>query len=471
MALIKLIGNSMNRNAVARRGRVNDAMSPETTAATYARISRDPRPISEIREDAEHDVEACQKTNETVVFDYGHASIAEHATLNYDITDISRLAVEYIEWHRLASYTERSQRYTNLSGDIYEPTEFVGTPLHSKFQSLAQLSCEKYGEIRDKLIECFRYKRVPNPDKKADEDARYVALLATTTQLGMTINARIAELMIRRFRANPLLEVQSLGSQLHNETKSVAPSLIRHAEHTSYDRQYWENTAACPHIMQPDHVQGVELLHWSGRGSIEAMYLALNNRVTGSISSTTTMLKPAAREQLLRSILCRQDIWDMPPRELELVTFTFMITLSASCFAQLKRHRIATLIPFQYCPELGITLPQSIELCSNCAGIARHVHRQSRILWLHIMSKYPELGYAAPYLLTNGCRRNVVLSFNARELHHIMKLRLDVHAQAEIRSVANDILRLIKNVAPEVCVMAVAKHKFAKEAERERKLL
>ncbi len=70
----------------------------------------------------------------------------------------------------------------------------------------------------------------------AKEDARYVISLATETQLGMTINARNLELMLRRLAAHPLAEAQEYSRKLYEVTKEVAPSLIRYTEVTDYDR-------------------------------------------------------------------------------------------------------------------------------------------------------------------------------------------------------------------------------------------
>jgi thymidylate synthase ThyX len=48
----------------------------------------------------------------------------------------------------------------------------------------------------------------------AKEDARYVISLATETQLGMTLNARNLELMLRRLAAHPLEEAREYGRRL-----------------------------------------------------------------------------------------------------------------------------------------------------------------------------------------------------------------------------------------------------------------
>jgi len=106
-----------------------EAFTPETIAVAYARISRDPSPVSELREKAISDIEKARKSARAIVFDMGHQSVAEHAAFNFDVLDISRLCVESLEWHRLCSYTEKSQRYQELEEDFVEPSELEGEDL------------------------------------------------------------------------------------------------------------------------------------------------------------------------------------------------------------------------------------------------------------------------------------------------------------------------------------------------------
>ena len=79
-------------------------VTPEVLSAAYARISRDPRPINEIRKDARSEVEKARRSNKTIIFKMGHHSVAEHAVFNLDILGISRLAMEELEKFRLCLF-------------------------------------------------------------------------------------------------------------------------------------------------------------------------------------------------------------------------------------------------------------------------------------------------------------------------------------------------------------------------------
>ena len=94
-----------------------DILTPEIFSAAYARISRSAKDIGALRKQAREDVKQARESNRSIIFEMGHHSVAEHAVFNFDMIGVSRLALEEIERFRLASYTEKSQRYVTLKGD------------------------------------------------------------------------------------------------------------------------------------------------------------------------------------------------------------------------------------------------------------------------------------------------------------------------------------------------------------------
>ena len=59
-------------------------LTPETLCAAYARISRDARPVDELRQIVVADV-AKTRCGMKIVFGLGHHSVAEHAVFNFDL--------------------------------------------------------------------------------------------------------------------------------------------------------------------------------------------------------------------------------------------------------------------------------------------------------------------------------------------------------------------------------------------------
>src|SRR5512143_879935 len=108
-------------------------VTPETLSASYARISRDPRPVDELRAAARSEVERARRSNRSIIFKMGHHSVAEHAVFNFDLIGVSRLAIEEIERFRLMSFTEKSQRYITLGADFVIPEEVRRAGLETEF--------------------------------------------------------------------------------------------------------------------------------------------------------------------------------------------------------------------------------------------------------------------------------------------------------------------------------------------------
>ena len=127
---VKLAGFNVDNEILKKLNRSGlVTVTPETLSAAYARISRSPLPIDQLRKKACQDVEKARKSNQKIIFAMGHHSVAEHAVFNFDIMGISRLALEEIERFRLVSYTEKSQRYVTLAGDYILPSEIKDPPL------------------------------------------------------------------------------------------------------------------------------------------------------------------------------------------------------------------------------------------------------------------------------------------------------------------------------------------------------
>jgi len=138
------------------------------------------------------------------------------------------------------------------------------------------------------------------------------------------------------------------------------------------------------------------------------------------------------------------EFYDFPLREFEYADLTFAAEVSASCFAQLKRHRMATLTAQGYDPVLGVSVPPSFAEI----GVAREFRDLiEKTNETHALLKR-KAGEAADYVLTNAHRRRVLLKVNVRELYHISRLREDPTAQWEIRRLAGRMSALAKEVMP-----------------------
>jgi len=451
-------------------------ITPETLSASYARISRDPRPVDELRRAAREEVEKARRSNQNIIFKMGHHSVAEHAVFNFDIIGVSRLAIEEIEKFRLCSYTEKSQRYITLKDDFVLPEEIVKAGKQDIFVEIIKAQNSLYGKLYEKLRPYFFDKHPElsaNPKKQAipegwaKEDARYIASLATEGQLGMTINGRNLELLIRRFASKKLAELQGLNERIYELAKEVAPSIILFTESSNYDAKTYEefrNRAA--RLMSASLKKGwpclketIRLVDCTRGGDDKLLASILHTTSSlsyGQCLAKVKALKPRRKRELVKAAFERLEFYDFPLREFEFVNFTFDIVLSASCFAQLKRHRMATLTCQDYAPGLGVTIPPSVEEIGAKREFVDMIERTNDV-YFHLKNY---VGPAADYILTNAHRRRALLKVNPRELYHISRLREDTTAQWDIRDLSAKMSALAKKAMPLTCLLLGGKDKY-----------
>lgn len=452
-------------------------ITPETISAAYARISRDPRPVDELRKIAREEVDKARKSNENIVFKMGHHSVAEHAFLNFDILGISRLAVEFLEEARLCSYTEKSQRYITLEGDYVLPAEFEDETDKKLFRSMVEKQVNAYKKLFPLLLE---YQRKLNPDMLktktgentvegwAKEDARYVLPLATECQLGFSANARNLEYIIRKLKYSPFSETKELGKQLFENAKKIVPSLIILSDPEAFKKQFgWEVSDGFlkdgikllselnknylkkfTDIYRKDITEEVELVAFTEKPDVKILaallYLTANMPYNLCLSIAEIMKNDEDADKYFKEFFKYFSEYDAPPRGFEFANFLFDIVLSASAFAQLKRHRMMTILKTDYDISLGYKIPPSI-LEIGEKKYFEEIMAETEDVYKKLREKNEN---SAAYILSNAHKRRVLLNANLRELYHISRLRMDKHAQWDIRDISSKMIEKVKKVAP-----------------------
>lgn len=142
----------------------------------------------------------------------------------------------------------------------------------------------------------------------------------------------------------------------------------------------------------------------------------------------------------------------------EHANFTFAIEgLSRVATHQLVRHRLASFsqqsqryvsMDSQFCivPESIKAIPEAVKLFEEQMKAASDCY-----------AKLVELGVEkedARFILPHGMETRIVVTMNARELHHFFALRLCKRAQWEIRELARQMCKLAKEAAPQLFTLA-----------------
>ena len=138
----------------------------------------------------------------------------------------------------------------------------------------------------------------------------------------------------------------------------------------------------------------------------------------------------------------------------EHVTFTFGIDgLSRVASHQLVRHRLASFsqqsqryVKMNYDPE-AVVIPASVKNNPKALKIFNDAVSKTQEAYKNLI----ELGISkedARFILPHGHSTRLVLTMNARELHHFFSLRLCKRAQWEIQELARKMLILCREKAP-----------------------
>ncbi|MCK4353008.1 FAD-dependent thymidylate synthase [candidate division WOR-3 bacterium] len=445
-------------------------ITPETISAAYARISRDPRPVNKLRKIACREVEKARKSNKNIIFNMGHHSIAEHAVFNFDIIEVSRLAIEEIEKFRLSSYTEKSQRYITLSDDFIISDEiknskydklFINT-IHSQNKFYHKL----YNKLRDYLSKKYPDKSKQDIDNLSKEDARYIIALATSGQLGETVNARNLELMIRRFASCELSEIRELGKKMHGLVAEIAPSIILFFKANDYDKKTYKELEEFSNKLLKDYesiedTSTVQLVDFTPNADDITTAVILHSSSKMSFNECLKFVKELTfekKKEVIKKACQYMELYDTVLREFEYVNLTYNLVVSATCFAQLKRHRMASITCQRYDPEFGITIPESIKEIKMIKEFNDLIDKTNEVYY-KLTSISPTV---AQYILTNAHRKRVLLRVNARELYHISRLREDTAAQWDIQKLTNKMVKSAQNVMPLTLLFIGGKDNYPK---------
>ncbi|MBU0687222.1 MAG: FAD-dependent thymidylate synthase [Candidatus Margulisbacteria bacterium] len=448
-------------------------VTPETLSAAYARISRDPRPVDELRAVSRKEVESTRKSNSTIIFKMGHHSVAEHAVFNFDIIGVSRLAMEYLERFRLGSYTEKSQRYITLGDDFVIPEEFKGADLENDFVGIIKKQNVMYHELFEELKKLVFKKHsslAAHPKNNsllegwAKEDARYVTSLATFGQLGMTINARNLEYLFRRFASQSLKEVSAIGKKMYGLVEKIAPSIILFAAANDFDQKTYgelESYVSREMNIKPEPVSSnrVSLVDYSANAD-EKVLAALLHSISGfSYAESFAKAKKLGgkqKEEIFNKTFQYMELYDSVLREFEFVNLTYELVISAACFAQLKRHRMATITTQNYDPALGVVIPDSIKELGKEKAFMEIINETNEV-YAKLAKKNAQ---AAQYVLTNAHQRRVLIRVNARELYHVARLREDTHAQWDIQRISAQMSAKAREKMPLLAALLCGKDKY-----------
>ena len=152
----------------------------------------------------------------------GHWSIAEHVNFTFAIEGISRACSHQLVRHRLASFSQKSQRYVNAKNFQYVTPNSMKNfraNLNVKGHDV-DLSYEDLMKLLSRFYEQAVDENIPK------EDARFVLPNATITDLVMTLNLReLAHVYDMRACGRAQWEIRRVAKEMKVELEIQFPFL------------------------------------------------------------------------------------------------------------------------------------------------------------------------------------------------------------------------------------------------------
>ena len=214
--------------------------NPEAVVASAAKLCYSKVGVDDIQKNLTEDgIEKFVSMLSTI----GHHSPLEHCTFTFAVEGISRACSHQLVRHRIASYSQQSQRYVKLDKfDYIIPTAIENNEFAKDiFLNAMEQDQKAYNGIVEELMNEYiassgytlasipksEYNRL---EKLAIEDARYVFPNACETKIVFTMNVRtLMNFFTHRCCDRAQWEIRDLANEMLIQVKEIAPTLFKMA--------------------------------------------------------------------------------------------------------------------------------------------------------------------------------------------------------------------------------------------------
>ncbi len=193
---------------------------PEEVVAMAAKLCYSPSGVEDLKEKIESKDQAAFVEKLASI---GHLSPIEHVSFSFGIEGISRACSHQLVRHRVASYSQQSQRYVKEEQfDYVIPPSIKQDPaLTREFEKFMAEAQENYTKVLKRLEE-LGYK-----GEAGQQDARYLLPNAAETKIVVTMNARE---LLHFFRVRccnrAQWEIREMAERMLAHVKRVAPTIF-----------------------------------------------------------------------------------------------------------------------------------------------------------------------------------------------------------------------------------------------------
>lgn len=211
----------------------------EKLIASAAKLCYSPVGIDKIEEDLDEEEIASFLS---LLVDLKHESPIEHISFSFAVEGVSRTLTHQLVRHRIASYSQQSQRYVKL-----DQFEYIIPPAIEKNKRAREIFVQameedqKHYDRMASILEEEYYKEFieeglserqakSKAEKQAIEDARYVFPNACESKIVLTMNARSLMNFFRLRTCNRAQwEIRRMAIEMLKQVKAVYPNLFKGA--------------------------------------------------------------------------------------------------------------------------------------------------------------------------------------------------------------------------------------------------
>lgn len=198
--------------------------NPEETVAMAAKLCYSPSDIESLKDKIET---KDQKAFVERLVKMGHMSPIEHASFTFAIEGISRACSHQLVRHRLASYSQQSQRYVSEEAGF----DYIIPETIKKDKELKRLFINFMNDAQkayNDLVQGLNKNGVKG--ESANQDARFVLPNAAETKIMVTMNAReLLHFFKQRCCNRAQWEIRAAAEEMLKLAKNAAPTLFHKA--------------------------------------------------------------------------------------------------------------------------------------------------------------------------------------------------------------------------------------------------
>lgn len=164
----------------------------------------------------------------------GHESVLEHWSATFAVSGVSRALTHQLVRHRIASYSQQSQRYVDMGKFEYVTPDSISRRREGNVDPYFYL--QEYEHLMDEISKLYQGMIIGGIP---EEDARYILPNACTTNIVVSMNARqLRHFFALRCCERAQKEIRELANKMLEECIKVAPNIFSDAGPSCVQRGY-----------------------------------------------------------------------------------------------------------------------------------------------------------------------------------------------------------------------------------------